>query len=426
MRRRSWLLILLLLLALGPSAHADPPRVVIINVHGAVWPGTAVFVRKQLDAAYQQGAAGVILDLDTTQGTPAAAEDIKKAVLEHAGSLPIAAYVHDRALGPGSLIAVACKTLALSPGASLGNAGDGSSKTEFKSAADATGRNPAVAAAFVSADTDLPALGVKGGDPLTLTAKQAQGAGYADAVASVTPEVLAKMGPGLVNAQTTTVNLDPWTAFSLWLTQPWATILLLAVGLTLVIVEMLTLHSWGVAGIVGGVLVATIFAAYITVGAATWVGILLFLAGAALLLVETHFLPGHGLPALAGLALIFTGMFFALGGTQAGGLVPAAAALLTTLALVIAFFLYLPRSGVWKRLGQPLRQTAAGGYVSGGDFTGYLGQIGVAVTLLRPSGTAEFGGVRLPVVTEGEFAAQGTPVQVVEVQGSRVVVRATD
>ena len=422
MKPHSWLVCLLLLLTVGRTAHADPPRVVVINVHGAVWPGTAVFVRKQLDAAYQQGAAGVILDLDTTQGTPAAAEDVKKAILEHAASFPIAAYVHDRALGPGSLIAVSCKTLAMAPGASLGDA-ENSSKTEFKSAADANGRNAAIAAAFVSADSDLPAVGVKAGDSLTLTAKQAQAAGFADVVATVTPEVLAKMGPGLANAQTTPVSLDGWTSFSLWITQPWATILLLALGLALVIIEMLTLHSWGVAGIGGGILVALIFAAYITVGAATWVGILIFLAGAALLLVETHFLPGHGLPALAGLILIFIGMFLALGGTQAGGLVPATSALLTTLALVVAFFLYLPRSGVWKRLGQPMRQTASAGYVSGGDFTAYLGQVGVAVTLLRPSGTAEFDGVRLPVVTEGEFAAQGTAVQVVAVQGSRVVVR---
>lgn len=398
----------------------------VIAIHGSVWPGTAVFVKKQLDTAYQQGAAGVILDLDTTQGSTSAAEDIKQAVMDHAASLPIAAYVHDKALGPGSLIAVACKTLAMSPGASLGHAPDGSSKTDYQTAAEANGRNPAIAVAFVSAASDLPALGVKGGDSLTLTAKQAQSVGYADVIASYTPEVLAKMGPGLASAQTVPVELDPWTAAALWITQPGATILLLALGLALIIIEMVTLHSWGIAGILGGILVALIFASYITVGAATWVGIALFLAGAALLLVETHFLPGHGLPALAGLTLIFVGMYYALGGAQAGAIYSASAALLTTLAFLIGFFLYLPRSGVWKRLGQPMRQTASTGYVTSGDYTGYLGQTGVAVTLLRPSGTAEIDGVRLPVVSEGEFIAQGTPVQVVMVQGSRIVVRETE
>ncbi len=423
MRRLSARVILgFLLLLLTLPGRADPPRVVVVAIHGTVWPGTATFVRQQLDTAYRQGAAGVILDLDTTGGSPAAAQDIKQAVLDHASAFPIAAFVHDRALGPGSLIAVACKTIAFSPGASLGDAPSGS-KSEFRAAADANRRNPAVAAAFVSADSDLPALGVKAGDSLTLTAGQAQSAGYADLVASYSSNILPKMSPALVGAQVSTVDLSPWNAVALWITQPWATILLLALGLALVLVEMLTLHTWGLAGIAGGLLVALIFAAYITVGAATWVGVLLFLGGCALLLLETHVLPGHGWPALSGLALIFIGLFYALGGSQAGALYPAATALFVTVGLLVAFFLYLPRSGVWKRLGQPLRQTALAGYVSSDDYTGFLGQRGVAVTMLRPSGTAEFDGIRLPVVSDGEFVSPGTAVQVVTVQGSRIVVR---
>ena len=292
MTRFSALLVFLLLLV-APAGHADPPRVVVINVHGTVWPGTATFVRRQLDLAYQQGAAGVILDLDTTGGSPAAAADIKQAILDHQAAFPIAAFVHDHATGPGSLIAVACKTLALSPGASLGDAPTGS-KAEFRAAADANHRNPAIAAAFVSADSDLPAVGVKAGDSLSLTTGQASGAGYADVVATYPSEVVAKMGPGLAGAQLSVVELSTWQAVALWVTQPWATILLLALGLALVLAEVLTLHTWGVAGIAGGVLVALIFAAYITVGAATWIGVLLFLGGCALLLLETHVLPGHG------------------------------------------------------------------------------------------------------------------------------------
>ena len=39
------------------------------------------------------------------------------------------------------------------------------------------------------------------------------------------------------------------------------------------------------------------------------------------------------------------------------------------------------------------------------------------------SGTAEFEGVRLPVVSDGEFVPPGTAVQVVTVQGNQIVVR---
>ncbi len=419
-----WLAILCLL-CFAPPAQAAPPRVVVVQVHGNVWPGTAAFVKQQLDAAYQDGAAGVILDLDTRGGSAAAADEIKQAILDHAGAFPIAAFVHDHALGPGALIAVACKTLALAPGASLGAAA-GVSQSDLAGAATATGRNPAVATAFAAAQSDIPALGVKAGDSLTLTAQQAQGAGYADLVTALPSDVAAKMGPGLTGAQLVPVSLDPWMAAALWVTQPWATILLLVVGLALVAVELLTLHTWGVAGIIGGVIIAAIFAAYIAVGAATVIGVLLFLAGAGLLLLETHVLPGHGWPAFLGLTLIFAGLFFALGGQSGGALYPMAISLGTTLAVLVGFFMYLPRSGVWKRLAMPGRQTALAGYVSGDDYTGYLGQFGVAATLLRPSGVAEIDGIRLSVVSEGEFVPVGTRVQVVLVQGSRVVVRAVE
>ena len=416
-----WLTALFLLCTAYP-AQAAPPRVVVVQLHGNVWPGTAAFVKQQLDAAYKSGAAGVILDLDTTGGSAAAADEIKQAILDHAGAFPIAAFVHDHALGPGALIAVACKTLALAPGATLG-AAEGVSPSDLAGAATATGRNPAVATAFAAAQSDIPALGVKAGNSLTLTTQQAQNAGYADIITALPSDVAARMGPGLTGAQLLPVSLDPWMAAALWVTQPWATILLLVIGLALVAVELLTLHTWGIAGIIGGVVIAAIFAAYIAVGAATMIGVLLFLAGAGLLLLETHVLPGHGWPAFLGLTLIFAGLFFALGGQSGGALYPMAIALGTTLAVLVGFFVYLPRSGVWKRLGMPGRQTALAGYVSGDDYTGYLGQYGVAVTLLRPSGVAEIDGIRLSVVSEGDFVPAGTRIQVVLVQGSRVVVR---
>ncbi|MBZ0151291.1 MAG: hypothetical protein K8J09_07135, partial [Planctomycetes bacterium] len=52
------------------------------------------------------------------------------------------------------------------------------------------------------------------------------------------------------------------------------------------------------------------------------------------------------------------------------------------------------------------------------------GQVGTAVTVLRPTGAMEIAGERYDVVTEGEFVEAGTTVRVVQVQGTRVVVAA--
>jgi membrane-bound serine protease (ClpP class) len=53
-----------------------------------------------------------------------------------------------------------------------------------------------------------------------------------------------------------------------------------------------------------------------------------------------------------------------------------------------------------------------------------LNQAGTAYTQLRPAGTAIIGGKRIDVVTEGQLIEKGTPIQVVAVDGMRVIVRA--
>ena len=52
-----------------------------------------------------------------------------------------------------------------------------------------------------------------------------------------------------------------------------------------------------------------------------------------------------------------------------------------------------------------------------------LHRTGVAITQLRPSGTAFINGKRVDVVTEGGLIEQGASIKVVAVEGLRVVVR---
>lgn len=52
-----------------------------------------------------------------------------------------------------------------------------------------------------------------------------------------------------------------------------------------------------------------------------------------------------------------------------------------------------------------------------------LGAVGVATSTLRPAGLAKLNDHYVDVVTEGDFIDVGTPVQVIEVEGTRIVVR---
>lgn len=427
-------------LALAAGSHspvwaAGPGKVYVIDVHGMVWSGMAQFVQSKLDDAAQHGAAAVILDVDSPGGYLAAAVDIKKAIISHDRDFPTVGYSHSMAASSAALITLSCKYIAMAPGATLGTAQPHPSlaggepdpeelswaRAEFRSTAEFRGRNPNIAVAWVTAPDAIPALGIKPGDILSMDVAQAQKYGYCDVVANDYPDILAFLH--LSGAEIVPEHRDFWEEAALWITDPWVTVILLGLGMALVIIEMLTLHSWGLAGVIGGVVVGLVLIAHIIAGTASWLGIIVLLAGIGLLLFETHLFPGHGLAALAGLVCIFLGIFWALGGSQGNALFPTLMSILVTLGIIIAFFIYLPKSPVWRVLGQNMQQKAALGYVATSDFTGYLGQRGVAVTLLRPSGSADIEGMRLNVVTEGAFLPAGTAVEVVKVQGNRIVVR---
>ena len=56
------------------------------------------------------------------------------------------------------------------------------------------------------------------------------------------------------------------------------------------------------------------------------------------------------------------------------------------------------------------------------DLKYFIGREGVCHTALRPAGIGEFDGVKLNVVSDGEFIAQGRPIRVLSVTGNRIVV----
>ena len=52
-----------------------------------------------------------------------------------------------------------------------------------------------------------------------------------------------------------------------------------------------------------------------------------------------------------------------------------------------------------------------------------LGKEGVTVTVLNPVGFAEFAGVRLNVVSEGQYLEKNVKVRVTKVEGAKILVR---
>ncbi|MEW6359190.1 MAG: NfeD family protein [Planctomycetota bacterium] len=92
--------------------------------------------------------------------------------------------------------------------------------------------------------------------------------------------------------------------------------------------------------------------------------------------------------------------------------------------IIIARMLADPDSKLARQVVLSSQQRVENGYrAASEDMTSLVGQCGVALTPLRPSGTAAFDERRITVVAEGEFIDRDARVEVIAVQGARVVVR---
>lgn len=148
--------------------------------------------------------------------------------------------------------------------------------------------------------------------------------------------------------------------------------------------------------------------------------ILCLISGIALLVVEV-FMPGFGLPGISGLVLVIVGVVIAW---NTYGAVAGLAVTLIALALAgisISMSIKSAANGKLSRSALFLKDTVAP--VEHEEWEALVGKTGETATVLNPVGFAEFDGVRLNVITEGEYLAKGVPVRVEKVDGTKIIVR---
>lgn len=141
----------------------------------------------------------------------------------------------------------------------------------------------------------------------------------------------------------------------------------------------------------------------------------LFFLGLVFVITEV-FVPGF-IMGLLGLASMIAGIILAFGvSPKTGGILTVAG-----FAAIVGFLI------AWVKVIGPA--LAHRGNVKNDEVAletqhSLLNQEGVALTTLRPAGTARFGDRRVDVVTDGEIIDANTRIKAVEISGNQVVVRA--
>lgn len=145
--------------------------------------------------------------------------------------------------------------------------------------------------------------------------------------------------------------------------------------------------------------------------------IVLIVIGLSLINIEVVFIPGTTVVGIFGVIIAAGGIFFGfLYFGQATGFTILSISLAATLGSLIYFF----KNNSWKAMS--LQDTMKGKVNEGLTETLKIGEEGITISTLRPSGKAEFFGRQYEVHTFGDYVDSGKKVAIIKIESNKILV----
>ncbi len=422
------------------SDIAEGP-VFVVPVSGMIDNGLARYIERAVRDATSENSVLTVFQIDTFGGLVDAADKIRKTLLD--AEMPTVAFIDKNAASAGALISYAADRIIMVPGASIGAAtvveGMGGEEAPDKyqsymrglmrSTAEANGRDPQIAESMVDPSLEVEGVSEKG-KVLTLSATEALELGVADKILETTDAVIAAYGldtPELVAHRETGAE-----RVLRFLGSPVVQSILMLMMLGGLYFELQT-PGVGFPGAVALLGIALFFAPHYLLGLVEVWEILLFVLGIGLIIVELFLFPGFGIAGISGVVLVFFSLIAALVGNVGfsfppiGAMMPSVYTLAVTMILLAVSAVMIarmfPGSSASNVLVLTPELSSREGYTTASTHSEYLGEVGPALTDLRPSGAMLINQERVDVITAGEYIDQGVQVRVVQVSGNRVEVR---
>lgn len=264
--------------------------------------------------------------------------------------------------------------------------------------------------------------GSKAGKLITLTTEKALRLGIADDEQDTFEEVLE----ALELADAEIVDFSPnWSEVIVrFLTDPIVSSLLMTIGLLGLLFEVRT-PGFGVGGIIGIIALLLFFGTSFIAQLANFTEVLIFLAGLTLLLVEIVAIPGFGLAGIGGIGLMLWGMYEMLLGEYPTPDQLERAFIGLNIGIIggIIGTILLLRVFVTSKFFKKHVPFQAEEYSVALNMEGLVNQVGVTLTKCMPTGKADFSGRHVNVTSRGEHIPNDTQVEVIKVEGNTAFVR---
>ena len=405
-------------------------------------PRTNRYTKLFLEKATEKDVDIIIIELDTYGGAVNDADDIRTMILDY--DKPIYVWINKDAASAGALISIACDSIYMSSGASIGAATvvtpDGAAAPDkyqsymrsiMRSTAEAKNRDPKIAEAMVDEKIQVDSISQEG-EVITFSTNEAIENGFCEAELNSIEEILKRNN--IENYKVERYELSSTeNIISLFLNPVVSSILILLIigGL------YFELQTPGIgfpimASIVALILYLTPY--YLNGLAENW-EIFLFLIGMIFIVLEVFVIPGFGVAGIFGLALTIGSLMLLMLNNDvfdftfvvSKDILNASGSILIA---VLGFGLLLFFGGIkftesqaFKRVMLEDTQDLNKGYISRKYSDKLIGKSGKAMTILRPSGKITISDKIYDATTSGEYIEKNSKIIVLSNEGSTLKVK---
>jgi membrane-bound serine protease (ClpP class) len=423
--------------------EAQNNKILVIEIRDEINPPMARYVKLAFEEADRIKPKCIVVDMDTYGGIVSDADEIRNLFLK--SKYPAYVFINQNAASAGALIAIACDSIYMAPGSSIGAAtvvsgADGSKmpdkyqsymRGKMRATAEARGRNPEIAEAMVDERVSIPGI-IDSTRILTFSVSEAIKHRYCEAEVTEIAQILARNK--VENYQIVRFEVSFVEQIIAWVLNPFVSSLLILVIIGGIYYELQTPG-------VGFPLAAAITALllylipyYLNGLAANW-EIIAFFIGVLLIMIEIFAIPGFGVVGFSGIFLVFSSLllmmlkndFFDFSGVENQQLSSAVAVTLSSIfgTMLVVFFgaSQILNSRFFKRVALQGELTADSGFTTITVHQDLIGQYGEAYSVLRPAGKIMVGGTIYDATTRGEFINKDEKVQITALNGNTFVVK---
>jgi membrane-bound serine protease (ClpP class) len=427
----------------GIQQASSETVVMLMKIQSEIDPRTNRYTKLALEEARAMEADLVVLELDTYGGAVNDADDIRTRIMEF--DKPIYVFINKDAASAGALISIACDSIYMAPGASIGAAtvvvatGEAAPdkyqsymRSIMRSTAEAQGRNPRIAEAMVDENIAIDTI-TKAGEVVTFSTQEAIKYGFCEAEVRSVEDLLERAG--VTSYSMEEFKLSGTERIIRFFINPIVSGLLILIILGGIYFE---LQTPGVGFPLAAALLAAVlyFVPYYLNGLAENWEIIAFVVGLGLIALEIFVIPGFGIAGISGIVLSLGSLILVMLNNDLFDFsfvdnqdifLAVATTLLSLLASVIIMFIggmRLTQTNLFKRIALQTTQNRSDGYTSNFKQQSYMGKKGTAYTVLRPSGKIIIDGELFDAYTRGEYIDRNTTVIVIDESGTSLKVKA--